>query len=287
MSHTTFALKYTGEALENHEMDVAILAPALLAMSKLVEEITKTTSNGVGTSTLSVKGNVKSGSIIVDLTVTTSILTTLRDMLAGQTATSVINAVQLMGLVVATYAFIKKKKGALPIAVIELDNETKKLEFKDGTSEIVSTIQHNLYMNIDIRTSIYNIVKPLESDGIDTLFIGEEIEVHKTEMHLFYTPNITETLNANLHNKILVIESIVFKENNKWRFNDGGTSFQALITDDVFLKSIDTGVRFAKGDWLKVELLESQIVENNKLRKIFTITKVIEHVKKEQVKLDF
>ena len=49
----------------------------------------------------------------------------------------------------------------------------------------------------------------------------------------------------------LQIETVTFREGNKWRFHDGSSSFWAEIEDADFLARIESGqVRFGKGDTL-------------------------------------
>ncbi len=76
----------------------------------------------------------------------------------------------------------------------------------------------------------------------------------------------------------LVIESPSFKDGNKWRFSDGQSSFYAEITDEAFLKRVDSGKeRFGKDDILLVDMdvLQTKTPTCLKIRK--TITKVIKH----------
>lgn len=69
-----------------------------------------------------------------------------------------------------------------------------------------------------------------------------------------------ESLSANvLKDQVLIIESAVFKEGNQWRFSDGSASFAAVIGDEAFLRRIEDGERFGKGDHLVVDLAIEQI----------------------------
>lgn len=46
MPSVNFTVKYDGEAIRHHEMDVALLAPALLGMQKILEELVKSSTDG-------------------------------------------------------------------------------------------------------------------------------------------------------------------------------------------------------------------------------------------------
>jgi len=68
-----------------------------------------------------------------------------------------------------------------------------------------------------------------------------------------------ESLSTNvLKDQVLIIESAVFKEGNQWRFSDGSASFAAAIADEGFLRRVEEGERFGKGDHLVVDLAIEQ-----------------------------
>lgn len=289
MPTTHFTVKYDGTALANHEMDVAVLAPALMGMSHLVREISKIQSNGEYTATLNVKGNIKSGSIEVELmTQAVSLLQQFKDLLVSDNATALLNFSGIVALIGTVYALIKKYHGDSP-SKIEKDGENVIMYF-DNRKEIVNNVVYQIYNNFEIRNNIYATVKPLEQDGIDEFTIIDDnqriVTIDSGELASFAPNNISTPLNENTQETILIIESLTFKEKNKWSFYDGNSSIKAIILDDDFLSEIDNGKRFAKGDWLKVQLRKVQIEENGKLKTNFEIIKVVEHIIREQHQLD-
>jgi hypothetical protein len=76
---------------------------------------------------------------------------------------------------------------------------------------------------------------------------------------------------------MLLIESLAFKDGNKWRVHDGTATFHASIEDKEFLAKIDAGERFGKGDVLVVDLRQVQSIVNAKLVNESIIVKVLEH----------
>jgi len=56
----------------------------------------------------------------------------------------------------------------------------------------------------------------------------------------------------------LVIETPSFKDGNKWRLWDGSNSIMVTIEDDAFLKAIDSGEPFRKGDILHCQVRTTQ-----------------------------
>lgn len=75
-----------------------------------------------------------------------------------------------------------------------------------------------------------------------------------------------EPLSSNLlKDQVLVIESAVFRDGNQWRFSDGSASFLAAIADEEFLRRVDNGERFGKGDHLVVDLAIDQVRIDTKI----------------------
>lgn len=289
MPTTNFTVKYDGEALANHEMDVALLAPALMAMSNLVKEVSKIHSHGEYTATLNVKGNIKSGSIEIELvTQAVSLLQQFKDLLNNDIVTALLNFGGITGIIAGVYQLIVNYKGKSPDKV-EKDGENVIMYFGDR-KEITNTTVYQIYNNYNIRNDIYNTVKPLEDNGIDQFSIiqnNERLVTITDEELVYFEPNTVSTpLNENTQETILIIESLTFKEGNKWSFFDGNSTIKASILDEDFLAEIDKGKRFAKGDWLKVLLRKTQIEENGRLKTIYEVIKVIKHIIKEQYQID-
>lgn len=84
------------------------------------------------------------------------------------------------------------------------------------------------------------------------------------------------------------IEAAVFKDNNKWKFDNGGSPINAAILDEEFLRKIDSGeLRFGKGDLLKVKLKTIQTFAHGKLKTEFQVIEVLEHKIVKQGHLEF
>lgn len=289
MPTTHFTVKYDGTALANHEMDVAVLAPALMGMSHLVREISQIQSNGEYTAKLNVKGNIKSGSIEVELTTqAVSLLQQFKDLLVSENTTALLNFAGIVGLIWTVYALIKKYQGNSPIKA-EKDGENVVMYF-DNHKEVVINVVYQVYNNYEIRNNIYATVKPLEQEGIDVFSIIDDnqniVTIDSVDVSSFAPNNIRTPLNENIQETILIIESLTFNEKNKWSFNDGNSNIKAMILDEDFISEINNGKRFAKGDWLKVQLRKVQIEENGKLKTNYEIIKVVEHIIREQNQLD-
>lgn len=289
MPTTNFKVKYDGEALVDHEMDVSVLAPALMGLAKLVEEATKVSTGGEYNAKLKVKGNPKAGSIEIWLIVDpVSTITQLKEMLIGSSAMALANLGGIIGLVYTLIEFIKWLKGDVPNKLSKNEDGTINVSVRNETV-IINQYTYNLYVNFEVRKNIYKVLEPLENDGIELFLLQDDrntVEVTDSQLPYFVSSIVENKLNENVTETILIIEAITFKEKNKWSFYDGSQSIKANILDEEFLEEIEKGKRFAKGDWLKVSLRKVQIEENGNLKTTYEVVKVIEHIVKEQYKLD-
>ena len=91
-------------------------------------------------------------------------------------------------------------------------------------------------------------------------------------------PVITEEVVSDFTSrKMLLIESVTFRDQYKWRVHDGQSAFFTAMDDANFLAKVNAGERFGKGDVLVVDLQQIQTVANGTLRTEFRILKVHEH----------
>lgn len=104
------------------------------------------------------------------------------------------------------------------------------------------------------------------------------LDINASEVGSFSAANAGEEIVSDTTSKkLLLIESLTFKDGNKWRVHDGTSPFYASIEDKDFLDKIDAGERFGKGDVLVVDLRQIQSIVGAKLVTESKIVKVWEH----------
>ncbi len=286
-----FSIKYDGPALANHQMDVRELAPALIALSELLEEANKAAFPDAAEVRVNVKGNFKGGSFGVDLIAVQNIAQQLVALFSGPEATASANLFAILGGIGllgsgGLIGVIKWLRGRKPSA-IRFDGD--KTVFELVESETVETfevdlIAGKLYQTRVVRQSLAKVIKPLEREGVDVFATGldgaTQTVVTKDEVSAFILAAseadvVSDTIAEGV---LLQIESAVFKDDNKWRFHDGYAAFFAEISDQDFLARINAGSeRFGKGDVLIVDLRRIQSVSDSGLRLEYQIVKVREH----------
>lgn len=282
---THFKVGFDGPLLRAHEMDVRLFAPSLTALADLFEEAAKLSSNGKGSAQINVRGNIKAGSIEVDLAIQVGLLSALKDLLAGDSVTAVLNAKELLVLIFGGVGgviwLIKKLRGQTPKVVS--NNENGITIQLDGSNVLIDQRVILLYQNIYVRQAIYEMLKPLDEEGIDSFSASENEEmvemVNKSERAYFAPPIIEDVqILENERTQAFSIVSLSFKEDNKWRLSDGSNTLSVEIRDTDFLKTVQQNEAvFAKGDVLVCALTTRQWRTMEGVKTEYTVNKVIEH----------
>ena len=183
-------------------------------------------------------------------------------------------------------ALIKWLRGRKP-STIRFDGDKTIFEIREVEAiEIFETdlITGRLYQTRVVRQSLAKVMKPLEREGIDTFVAGTDgaaqVVVSKHELVYFEASALeSDVVSDSITERVLLqIESAAFKDDNKWRFSDGGTPFFAEIADQEFLQRINAGMeRFGKRDVLIADVRRVQTITDNGLKIEQTVVKVHEH----------
>ncbi len=296
-----FHVVYDGKALDEHLMDVRDLAPAMMAISDLLTHANKEINGDKLEIKLNVKANFKTGCFGIEFVEQLSWVNQIKDLLTGPTATALANASGILGFVgffggtaIGVIQLYKKLKGKPPVKIEETLDNAKVFYSETEYLEVDKRVLR-LYRSKVIASDIEKMLEPLNKEGIDSFYVVKEmldqnieLFIDKDEVEFFKFQDIDDHLSESITETFLQIESISFKEKNKWRFNNGGSTINASISDEVFLQKIDSGLlRFGKGDLLKVKLKTIQFLAHTKLKTEFEVVEVIEHKTTQQEEFDF
>lgn len=277
-------------------MDVRELAPALIALSNMLEEANKVAFPDSASVKVNVQGNFKGGSFGVDLIAIQSIADQIVSMFSGPEATAFSNLksiLEAIGLIVGTggagrglIGLIKWLRGRKPSSIRTSGDRVVFEVVEESISETfeIDLVAGRLYQSRVVRKALANVVKPLERDGIDIFASGQDGQtaevIRKDDAPWFTVAEsdadiVSDTVAEHV---LLQIESAVFKDDNKWRFSDGSGSFFAEVADPIFVNKINSGdERFGKGDVLIVDLRRIQTISDNGLKMEYSIVRVHEH----------
>jgi hypothetical protein len=290
-NHERFHVVYDGPALTEHRMDVRDLAPALVAFADLFTAANKEINGDAAEVRVQVNASFKAGSFGIDLVASQHLLSQIKDIFAGNGATAISNGWTVLqivgftggGLAGGLVGLLRLLKGRRPVKIEQKGDVATVWMTQTETIEVERDVIR-LYRNSVVRTSLEKVVSPLEREGITDFGVvvnGQVVlDVHDDEVASFSAAASdadAEIVSDTTTRKMLQIESLAFKDGNKWRVHDGTATFHASIEDKEFLAKIDAGERFGKGDVLVVDLRQVQSIVNAKLVNESIIVKVLEH----------
>jgi hypothetical protein len=290
-NHERFHVVYDGPALTEHRMDVRDLAPALVAFADLFTAANKEINGDAAEVRVQVNASFKAGSFGIDLVASQHLLSQIKDIFAGNGATAISNGWTILqivgftggGLAGGLVGLLRLLKGRRPVKIEQKGDVATVWMTQTETIEVERDVIR-LYRNSVVRTSLEKVVSPLEREGITDFGVvvnGQVVlDVHDDEVASFSAAASdadAEIVSDTTTRKMLQIESLAFKDGNKWRVHDGTATFHASIEDKEFLAKIDAGERFGKGDVLVVDLRQVQSIVNAKLVNESIIVKVLEH----------
>lgn len=292
---TFFHIIYDGPALENNEMDVRDLAPALIALSDLFDEANKVLNEGRVELSTHVKASFKTGCFGIELGVVQGFASSIKGLFQADPITSAATLVTLAGFGVCVaknlgqglLSFIKWLKGRDIQEIVLLGNDRVKV-IVDGDSYETEKKIIDLYRNERIRKSLEAaIYKPLQKDGIDSFGCVEKMpppggaffSISKEESKSFkMTEPEDELLEENEYVTHIHALNIAFQDDNKWKFYDGSNKFFAEMKDLNFIERIQNNeIAFRKDDILKVKILMKQKLTGTGLKPEYQILEVLEH----------
>lgn len=290
MSHASFQIVYDGPALEGSTIDVRDLAPALLALGQVLEEANSTFNAGHAKVSLRVQASFRSGCFGIDFSVVQGLLDQALGLFKQTPVASAKELIELLGFVsgggVGVVKVLKWLRGRVIREVIDLDNGWVRIvadgECLEAERQIIALLR-NYRLRVALEKAIF---EPLEREGFESVAITDNpksgfVIIEKPEGVFFKAPQQeNELLDDRTDNVNLQLISVSFRDENKWRFSDGGQPFFAAILDDDFLNRVKLSeASFAAGDILKVKLRKKQWLAGDTMKSEYEVLEVVEHRK--------
>jgi len=294
MSKATFHVLYDGPSLANNEMDVRALAPALLAFGDLLEEANAAVNDGRAKVSVRVRASFKTGCFGIEFEVFQSFAKQVSLLLSNESVSTAKQILEWLGLVWDTSAkvgagaagllyLLKWLRGRKIKRVVLVENDVVRVEVGDEHLMVERQVIE-LYRQAKLRIALEAVLSPLQMDGIDEFAVTDKVQsarfvtVTTDEVDYFATPAIEpEVLSEEDIELNLQLVNVAFREDNKWRFSDGSTSFFATVHDIDFLRQVQGNEPFASGDILKARLRRTQSLVGEQMKTEFVLLKVLEH----------
>ena len=287
----TFRIKYDGEALSDHTIDVNDLAPALMALGDLIQEANSLANRSDSTISIKVKAT-ETGCFQIYIQAMQIMADDAVKLLSGDKCTALANLLQILGFTGVSGAtiiyLIKKFRGKKPKVVSENQNEVV-IDAGTGLPPITITkLEWDMYQSDKIRKSVYGILKPLEKSGVEMVeFIDVEssvvtTKVQKNELEFFVpAPATPEPLQElPIRETYVNVVHMWFKEGNKWKFSEGESEWPAEMKDQNFLIKLLKGESsIHANDFLKVKVKQVQYREGSSVKSTYEIIEVMEHTR--------
>lgn len=285
-------LVFDGPSVDDGEIDVQDLAPALLAMGELIQAANQEINGNKAQISVKVRATAE-GSFEVDLALIQSFLENTKILFdfAAENKDGIAAANELTELLFkfvggtvtmggGLFALVKFLKGRKPD---KIEHNGGDVYIHIGDNHFVTnqrTIQ--LAESVAVREQAKKAISSLSNNGIDKIKVKrsghDDLEVSKSEVGYFEYEETEEELADETRTMTLQIISLSFKEDNKWRVTDGGEPFSATIEDSTFLNKIaNNEIAFSKGDYLVCEVRERQFRSSKGLKKERSIIEVKDH----------
>lgn len=283
-----FTILYDGELLASHSMDVKELAPSLIDFADFLEESFKELYGGDKNLKVQFKANRK-GSLGVELLVVTDLIETVTTFFNSGEVSALLNFLEIVGIVTGGSAgLIKTVKWLRSRSVKRIINRAEgpdvDIETEGGEKIEVRREVPKLLKSISIREHLFGFIKPLKKEGVDNIKFepneGKEGEIiDKNDADYFEVPDLEdEELVEETKKAAFTINSLSFKEDNKWRVSDGSNNYLVTISDEEFLDDVQNNrIAFAKDDVLVVKLKTRQLKTVNGLRTEHEVLEVLDY----------
>jgi len=289
MSTANFSLIFDGEAVRDGEIDVIDLAPALVALSQVINAVGKIIIGSEADVNLKIR-TMKDGSFEIFLNAISNGNAGLAwgmvkaffksdDM---QTAKAVIDTLIGTGKTIGgVIDFLRKLKGRPIIKQETLDDNNVKILAGDEsiiTKIFVLQVAQNQIVRINLEKIISH---PLSKDGIEAVKFknGDVVQEITKEEAKYFNVNIRADTEFNsTYQKAFSIQTLSFKRGNKWKLHDGQGGRTISMLDQDFMERVENSeIAFSKNDVLVCDVRETSGQTASGFKSTYEILRVVEH----------
>jgi len=173
-------------------------------------------------------------------------------------------------------------RGEEPTKVVHNDDHSINVTNNSGSIIVVNTPALSLTLDPKAGLAASQFIgEALSKPGVNQIEIsrdGKQIAQATKDDATYFHPIVSDdTVTETVTRMGLVVESLSFKDGNKWRMWNGAESLLYGMEDEDFRARVNNGEAFRKGDILICKVLIKQTKVNGALKLQRTILKVHDH----------
>lgn len=241
-------IKFEGQ---QSQIDANTLINVLIHYQNMINQVNIEMSGGAKEVHLQINA-IEKGSFIIDISVVEDLI---KKLFSSNNMSYVANLAAAVAGVFNLYKFFKGR--------LIKDDDKNKVEKIINNIHIEQSTIINIYNNKTVRKAIS---KSIETADGDEMIEGLSFEFESRPNIAFekaefkdYIYNVDEeetepiTIVENVDATLTII-ALNFEKGSKWQFIYNGFKIVSIVKDDALMKKIDEGLRFGKGDAIKVKL---------------------------------
>lgn len=281
-AHTT--IKYDGPALADHAMDVAHLAPALLALSDLVKEANRYANGDRAGVKVLVRADLEQKCFELDVQLVMTIWEQAKLLIADDNVRSAKEIAEWLGIVGGSFfglfQLIKWLRGqkVTSVTVVKVADGRNLVEIRvEGDEEPVEVAEavYELYANMTTRQKAIAVLEPLREPGYETLEFYDDRSPDKAPFVHFDKDDVPEKDGSDLPEVVpqnerkstirtsVKIRKPAYEGRSKWTLMYK-RAVDAAMDDEAWLTDFQGGkVSAPPGSYLEVDLEEIYITNEN------------------------
>ena len=268
-------IKFDGEKLRTHKMDVSHLAPSLLALSEVFKKANKQFNGENSSLQILVSANIEQNCFELQISLVQTAWESISSLIKNQdviTTKELLEWILIGGAGLSLFKLIGRLKNKkIDKVTIQENSDEVQIKVKGDKNTInISKKVFYLYSNKDIRKKAIETQQPLKEEGYDTLeFYDKKLGTyHKIEKKdvpddIQQCPDLikTETLLSEIETTIR-IKKPDYEGQSQWTIVYEGLK-QAEIADKEWLKNFQTNkIQVPPNSTLKVKIRKSTPIDS-------------------------
>lgn len=281
-------VRFEGPALEDNTIDVADLAPAMLALAGTIRSAGLELEPDSNPIKLHVRAT-EPGSFVLDMIlVRPDLFGKITDALTGDGVEALKNLLALLGIgQMGLIPLVKAMNGQAPDTAEERDDQVI-FTMPDGRQISALVGAGRLAANVEVRTQIHKFAATM--DGTDIMAVtlestDDSVVIRAEDVEAFVPPRDptppTPVTDFEVTTAVS-LASVAFVDGNKWRLTDGDATFYASMDDADFQARVDDGHPFRKGDAMTVRMRVVQTQSPQGLHAERSVVEVLSYLPRPQ-----